>query len=172
MHAAVITLRIVHVLSAIFWGGTLLFTTFYLFPAAASAGPAAGPVMGALRDRGFITAMPIAAVLTILSGGTLLWIDSAGDMGAYMRSPVGRTFAMAGGLAILAFLIGIVLARPIGMKMMQLVPEAHTISDGPARGAIQAQIKELQKKMAMYTMVVAIMMIIAMIGMATARYMG
>ena len=56
MHAAVIALRLIHILSAIFWVGTLLFTTFYLFPATAKAGPAAGPVMGNLRDRGFLLA--------------------------------------------------------------------------------------------------------------------
>jgi uncharacterized membrane protein len=38
MHIAIILLRVIHILSAIFWVGTLLFTTFYLFPTFATAG--------------------------------------------------------------------------------------------------------------------------------------
>ena|ERR1051325_8749649 len=172
MHAAVIALRLVHVLSAIFWAGTLLFTTFYLFPAAAKAGPAAGPVMGALRDRGFLLVVPVTAILTILSGATLLWIDAGSSWDAYMQTPTGRVFSMSGGLAILAFLLGMVMARPAGEKLMRLVPEAHTISDGPARMAVQAQIQQLQRRIALVSLIVAIMVILAGAGMAIARYVS
>ena len=172
MHAAVILLRLIHVLSAIFWVGTLLFTTFFLFPATSAAGPGAGPVMGALRERGLLLVMPVTAALTILSGAALMWIASAGDMAAYTASPTGRAFSISGGLAILGFLIGMVTVRPAGGRLMQLVPEANTISDGVARAAVQAGVKRLQRRVAVMSGIVTTLIILATAGMSVARYMS
>src|SRR5437868_6529522 len=113
-----IFLRLVHILSAILWVGTLLFTTFYLFPTLAQAGSAAGPVMDGLRKRGFILLMPLAGLVTLLSGATLLWVTSGGNMAAYSQTAVGRTFSMAGGLAIVAFLLGVIVGKPAGERLM------------------------------------------------------
>ncbi len=41
--------------------GTAVFTTLFLAPALASAGPTAGQVMLALRRRHLMTALPLAA---------------------------------------------------------------------------------------------------------------
>ena len=51
MIAELLVLRVVRVLGAIFWLGSGLFTTLFLIPAPAQAGPAAAPVMGALQGR-------------------------------------------------------------------------------------------------------------------------
>lgn len=167
----IVILRLVHILSATFWVGTLLFTAFFLFPALTEAGPAAGAVMGGLRKRGFLIALPVSALLTLLSGASLLWIASGGDIGAYSRTPVGRVFTMAGGLAIIGFLIGLIVARPAGEKLMQLTPEMAAMPEGPARAALQGQIAGLQRRVAMSTVFVSILVIIAASGMAVARYM-
>ena len=167
----IVILRLVHILSATFWVGTLLFTAFFLFPALTEAGPAAGAVMGGLRKRGFLIALPVSALLTLLSGASLLWIASGGDIGAYSRTPVGRVFTMAGGLAIIGFLIGLIVARPAGEKLMQLTPEMAAMPEGPARAALQGQVAGLQRRVAMSTVFVSILVIIAASGMAVARYM-
>src|SRR5215212_6125823 len=106
MHAEVIVLRLVHILSGIMWVGTAAFTTFFLFPAMTSAGPAAGPVMTGLRDRKLLVAIPAFAGLTMLSGLRLLWIVSGGSFAAYAASPVGRGFTFGAVSAILGFVIG------------------------------------------------------------------
>ena len=51
MQAEMLILRVVHVLGGIFWVGSALFMAFMLMPALASAGPAAGAVMGAMQRR-------------------------------------------------------------------------------------------------------------------------
>ena len=67
--------------------------------------------MGNFQKRRMMTVMPIVATLTILSGVRLMWIVSAGDSHWFVHRP-GHTYAVSGALAILAFLIGLVVARP------------------------------------------------------------
>jgi uncharacterized membrane protein len=167
----IIFLRLIHILSATFWVGTLLFTAFYLFPSLRAAGPAAGPVMSGLQKRGFLIALPLSGLLTLLSGATLIWMVSGGNIGAYSQTSSGRTFTMAGGLAIIAFLLGVTIARPAGEKMMKLTPEVSAMPEGPARAAMQNQIAALQRRVGISTMAISLLVVIAAAGMAVARYM-
>jgi uncharacterized membrane protein len=168
----IIGLRVVHILTGVFWVGTMLFTTFYLFPVLGAAGPAAaGPVMGGLQRRGFMTSLPVAAVLTLLSGMTLLQLTSGGSMAAFMRSRTGATFAGAGLLAVVAFVLGIVVSRPAAMTSARLGQQLATVTDPAERERIQQQIRVLQGRAMTVSRVVAVMLIITAIGMAVARYL-
>src|SRR5688500_17721761 len=101
--AELIVLRLVHILGAILWLGSGLFTTFFLLPAMTKAGPAvAGPVMAGLQQRRLPTILPIVALLTMLSGIRLMMIVSAGSP-QWFASPMGRTFSISGALAIVSF---------------------------------------------------------------------
>jgi uncharacterized membrane protein len=171
MHATIILIRVIHILSAIFWVGTLLFTTFYLFPTLASVGASADTVMAGLQKRGMLRAIPGSGVVAILSGATLLWLTSGGSMSAYARTPVGRTFMNSGGIAILAFLIGIIVARPAGMKIIQVSKELNAAPPGPARDALEAQVASLRKRLSTTTIIVSLLVMLAAAGMAVARYM-
>jgi hypothetical protein len=166
-----ILLRLIHILFAIVWAGTLLFTTFYLFPTLASVGPAAAPVMDGLKKRGFLLVMPLTALVTVLSGAMLLSKASGGSMALYSQTAVGRMFSMAGGLAILAFLIGLIVGKPAGEKLMKLTSQVATMPEGPVRAAIQSQITGLQARVKVVTLSVSVMVILAAAGMAVARYM-
>ncbi len=166
-----IILRLIHVLSAIVWVGTLVFTSFYLLPVLRAAGPAAGPVMAGLQRRGFLILLPVTGLLTVLSGAIVIWMVSAGNVGAYSQTSAGRTFTMAGGLAIIAFLLGITLSRPVGTRLLKLGAELATTPEGPPRAAIQDQIAGLQRRLALSTLFVTVLALIAASGMAVARYM-
>ncbi len=167
-----ILLRLIHVLAGIFWVGAFLFLTFYLFPTLLSAGPAAaGPVMGGLQRRGLMTALPIIAFLTIASGLALVWVMSGGDVGAYARGPVGRALTTAGGLAIVAFLIGVLVVRPAAMASARLTQELSGLAPGPARDAVQTQLGALQRRMTLANRLVAGLLLVTVAGMAVARYL-
>ena len=166
-----IGLRIVHVLSAMFWVGTLLFNAFFLFPAITASGPSAGPVMAALQKRGMMITLPIVGVLTILSGFTMLWIQSGGAIGAYASTPVGRTFTTAGGFALVAFVFGMLVARPAGMALGKLAREVAGAGDAKQREALQLQLKAVQRRVAWSSMLVNVLVVAAAVGMAVARYM-
>ncbi|MEO5567106.1 MAG: hypothetical protein ABIR92_01350, partial [Gemmatimonadaceae bacterium] len=116
MTAEVIVLRLVHIVGGMFWVGVTMFMTFFLAPVLASMGPGAGPVMAGLARRRLMTFLPVAALLTILSGARLMMIVSAGFQAAYFQSPVGRTFAWGGTIAIVAFAFGMLVSRPAMMR--------------------------------------------------------
>ena len=171
MTGLIITLRIVHVLSAIFWVGTALFTGLFLFPALASSGPAAGPVMGGLQRRHLMTVLPIVAILTLLSGFTLFYLVSGGAMGAYARTSVGRAFSMAGGFALIGFLIGMFVARPAGLNAAKLGRELAALPAGAQRDAMQQQLVSLQKRAGVASVSQSVLLVAAAVGMAIARYL-
>ena len=166
-----IVLRLIHVVGGIFWVGAGLFNFIYLMPALAAAGPAAGPIMGVMERRKLFVVLPTVAVLTILSGLRLLWLTS-GFTPAYFESGPGMTFSAAGGAAILAFLIGITLAMPAQKRMATLGPAIASATDDAARSAAQAEMARLQARTATVGKVVTLLLVIAAIGMAIARYVG
>ena len=122
MSAEILVLRVVHVLGGVFWLGSGLFTSFFLMPAFAGSGPAAGAVMAGLQRRRLFTVLPIVAVLTILSGLRLMWIASRGFSPVYFESGMGLTLAVSGALAI----VGGVLIFVIGVTKPAPFKEAHT----------------------------------------------
>jgi len=165
-----ITLRILHVLSAMFWVGALLFNAFFLLPAITASGPSAGPVMAALQKRGMMITLPIVGVLTILSGFTMLWLLSGGAIGAYAATRVGRVFTMAGGFAFIAFVFGMVVARPAGMAVGKLAREIATAGDAKQRETLQQRLAAMQRRVAWSSTLVTVLVLAAAVGMAVARY--
>jgi hypothetical protein len=167
--AELIVLRVVHVLGAIFWLGSGLFTTFFLMPAMSKAGPAvAGPVMAGLVQRRLPRILPIVALLTMLSGIRLMMIVSAGSP-QWFGSPMGRTFSISGALAIVSFLIGILIGRPAMVRMGKL--SQSPVPDGASKEARAAELSSLQKRAMWSTQTALGLLILAAAGMAVARYM-
>jgi hypothetical protein len=170
--AEVIVLRLVHILTGIIWVGGMTLMGLFIMPVLAGAGPAAGPVMAGLNQKKFPVFMPIIALLTILSGLRLMMIDSVNFAGGYFHTAVGRTFATAGGLAILAFICGMVLVRPAMMKAVGLSQQLAGAPDEPSRSRIMAEMAAARSRGATGNMIVLVLLLLAAAGMAVARYMG
>ena len=166
-----IVLRIIHVVGAIFWVGSGIFTFFFLQPAMAAAGPAAGPVIAGLQRRRIFTVLPIVALLTILSGARLMWITSGGFAAAYFSSAMGRTFAFGAAIGIVAFLIGIIFVRPAGNRMSATAAALATATDNAQRTQLGATLDATRKRMQVFGLVVTGLIIVAALAMAIARYM-
>lgn len=172
MIAELLVLRLVHILSGVVWVGAGIFSTFFLVPALSKTGPAvAGPLMGALQQRRMFTVLPIVAVLTLLSGFRLLQITSAGFSEAYMASNMGRTFLWSGVAATLAFLIGVLIGRPAGVRAGQLGASLATLPEAE-RGAATAELERLRRRSGLATTIAMVFLIGAAAGMAVARYLG
>ena len=165
-----ILLRLIHIVGAIFWVGSAMFTGFFLIPALRETPAVMGQVAQALAKRGFMTVMPIIGLIVILSGGTMLWLTSGGNMGMYMQTPAGHTFTMAGGVGILSLLIGVVFTKPANMKAGALGAQLQAATDPAEKARLGAEMAAAGKKAAMWTMIVTILMLIAAAGMAVARY--
>ncbi|MBW8773210.1 MAG: hypothetical protein JF590_07980 [Gemmatimonadetes bacterium] len=165
-----ILLRLIHIVGAIFWVGSAMFTGFFLIPALKESPATMGQVGQALSKRGFMTVMPIVGLLVILSGATMLWVTSGGNMQMYMQTPAGHTFTMAGGVGILSLLIGLIFTKPANMKVGQLGAQLQAATDPAEKARLGGEMAAAGKQAALWTLIVTILMIIAAAGMAIARY--
>lgn len=169
MTAEILVLRLIHILGGIFWLGSGLFTSLFLMPALAAAGPAAGQVMAGLQGRRLFTVLPIVALLTIASGLRLMWIMSAGFSPAYFASGPGRTFAWSGIAAILGFLISVAVARPVTLRVMKLMESLASAPEN-AREGITVRLAGLRRIAAAASIAAVTLVFFAAVGMAIARY--
>jgi hypothetical protein len=158
----VIVLRFAHVVFGALWVGMMVFTTFFVAPAAAEVGPEGGKLMAALARRKVMVIMPLLAVITLVSGFWLFQIMSGGQHGAFMATPTGLAFGLGGMAALVGFLLGIIVMRPAMMRMQQL-------SSSPVENA--AEIQRLRARGSTMGKIVTVMMLFALSTMAVARYL-
>jgi uncharacterized membrane protein len=170
MTAELLVLRVVHILGGIFWVGAAIYSTVFLVPALSTMGPTSGQVFAALQKRKLMTTMFVASLLAILSGLRLLWITSGGMSSAYMATPVGRGFAWSGGIALVAFLIGMLFSRPSGMRMGRIGAQLATAT-ADERPALMEEMQRLRRRNTTSSGIVTVLLVIAAAGMAVARYL-
>jgi uncharacterized membrane protein len=165
----ILMLRTIHILGGIFWLGSGLFMAFFLAPALATPGANAGQVFAGLQQRRLFAVLPAVAMLVVLSGLRLLWIASA-DSSAYFRSTPGRAFALAGALAILAFLTSLVIARPAHARWSALGASVATAA-GDERAFLLRERDELQRRASVSSAIATTCLILSAVGMSIARYL-
>lgn len=169
MDAELLVLRVVHVVGGVFWVGAMAFNAFFLGPAMAMSGAAAGQIMINLQRRRLFTIMPIVAILTILAGFRLLMITSAGFAADYFHRPSGIAYAASGALAVVAFFIGLLVTRPSMTRVAAMSQSAA--SDPVSRDKISAELQKVQARVRSSTRAVAWLLLAAATGMAVARYL-
>jgi uncharacterized membrane protein len=169
VHAEIIVLRLVHILGAIAWVGSGIFTSIFLIPALSSSPAVMGQVVAGLQKRRYFLMIPIIAGLTILSGVRLMWIASAGFDSGYFATGSGRTLAIGGVAAIIAFVLLVGVARPAAVRAGAI---AATLAAAPEaeRGLLAAELDRLRRRGAMASMLAVGFGIVAASGMAIARY--
>lgn len=169
MYAELLILRIVHVLGGTFWVGSMLFTSIFLLPSIREAGPAAGGVMAGFQKRKLMVVIPVVALLTILSGFRLIWIISNGFAPEFFGTARGQIFSIAGGLALLAFIIGMAVNRPANLRMAALSQQLAGAAAGE-REALQRELGRIRTRVGQVGLLVATLVVLATIGMAIGRY--
>ena len=161
MNTLTVALRLVHIVLGALWVGMFAFITFFLTPAVAEVGPEGGKLMAALQRRKVMVVLPVLALATIVSGVWLIFHVYGGTAGL-MGSRAGQTYATGGTLAVLAFLVGIVVMRPIMMRITALAQDAAANRD---------EIGRLRARSAVVTRAVAVLLFLAIAAMAVARYL-
>jgi uncharacterized membrane protein len=170
MHAELLVLRLIHILSGIFWIGSGLYTFFFLSPALASTPAAMGQVMAALQRRRVFAVQQIAAGLVILSGLRLLMIDSAGFSGSYFATGTGRTFAISGVFAIIAAVFNFGVARPTMLRAGAVAASLAASADAGEKARLTRELDRLRKRGTIAATLAVGFGILAASGMAVARY--
>ena len=162
-------LRLLHLLSGAFWFGALIFSLRFLMPSLRAVGPAAGPVMAQLNQRGMSIAFMGAAIVNLGSGIWLMFIVSGGAPGEWMKTGMGRTIGAGAACAILAMIVGMIV-NPPAVKRMGRLAAAAAQRGGPPSPEEAAEVQRLQKRMASANVFVAILLTLALSAMAVARY--
>jgi len=170
MHAELLVLRLIHILSGIFWIGSGLYTFFFLSPALASTPAVMGQVMAALQRRRVFTVQQIAAGLVLLSGLRLLMIDSAGFSGSYFATGTGRTFAISGVFAIIAAVFNFGVARPTMERAGAVAAALAASADAGEKARLTQELDRLRKRGTIAATLAVSFGILAASGMAVARY--
>jgi len=168
MNPYLVLLRLVHIFAGVFWAGGAVLYILFITAAARTAGPSGGAFMQALMGRHrFSQAMTIASVLTILSGFLLYWHDSSGLQWRWITTGVGIGFTTGALAALGAFLVGNLVLGPTARKLAAMGVTIGPTGPTPTQAA---QIGVLQSRLRRAEWADIILLMIALLGMATARY--
>lgn len=166
MNYPVLVLRLIHIMSGVFWVGGSIVLALFISPAVAATGEAGQKVLAHIVTRGKISVMiSIAAGLTVLAGGWLYWIDSGGLTSGWTYSPAGWGFATGAIFAIVGFVFGILVGKNVNL-LGNLVGKIQGKPTPEQLGLIQAA----QKQLAYASPISTVALILALACMATARY--
>src|SRR6476620_107350 len=165
-----VVLRLIHIVCGVFWVGGALSVAFFILPAQRAIGqPGMLFVRQLMMVQKFRSFMLGAAVLTILSGLTM-YTRYAMAGGGWAQSHTGMILGAGALAAIIAAGIGTGYVGTIGKKMLE-VGAAIQASGGPPSDAQKAEMSALQGKMQSAYSAVAILLLITVAAMASARYL-
>lgn len=163
-------LRLIHIVSGVLWVGGVIFVMVFLMPTIRALGPAGGAVMQQMAQvRKLPVFMMSVAILTVLSGIGLYWRDSGGFSGPWMDSGSGRVFGLGGLLAILAVVIGMTIVSPSAKRMGALAGAMQAGGSAPNAEQV-AEMQAIQARMGRFSLIVAVLLLLATAAMAVARY--
>jgi hypothetical protein len=167
VNALVIVLRLVHVLGGVLWVGAALVNTFFLAPTVQATAEAGQKVMGHLMAKARLSArVTLASYLTVLSGAGLYWIDSQGFTSAWQGSGPGIGF----GIGALAAFVGFGFGQLVG-KNAGLIGKIGAQIQGTPSPQQAAALKQAQAGMTSAGRISTTFLIVALVLMATARYL-
>ncbi len=156
-------LRLIHILSAIFWMGSTLFIGLILEPAVDDLGPEGGKLMQKLAGGALNRAMSAAGLLTILSGLGMYVSHSGGfDPAVMFAERLPLTLGALAGFA--ALLVGLLVQGPASKRLNALGRQIAT-QGGPPTPEQAAQIVALRNTLSRGGKLETILMLLAVLGM-------
>ena len=164
-------LRAIHIACGVYWAGTIFFFVELLEPSLRASGPPGGRVMRELIRKGYLRTLPAVAILTVASGLWLYWIVSGHLSAAWGHTRFGTSITVGAVAGIVALVIGLAKLRPTGLKVAALIDRMMEADSEEDRGAIMAEIDPLRNSLRTWGRVTAAFLIVAVIGMAIARYL-
>jgi hypothetical protein len=165
-----VVLRIVHILAGTFWVGAALTTFFFLAPTAREIGPAAGQFMTHLAQNKRLPDITLGAGgLTVLAGLLMYWRVTNGLDTEVLSSAYGVSLTVGALCAIAALALGGSIVRPSMVRAISIGREAAA-AGGPTPEQ-QAQMQALQGRVRATGAVIVPLLIVAVAGMAAARYL-
>lgn len=171
MDWTMIILRILHILGGVFWAGSAFLLVGVIEPAMRDLGPEAGKFMQRLADRG---RMPVyasaAAGINVLTGLVMYERVSGGYSQAWLVTGRGLAITMGTWAGLIAFVVGYLVSGRAARRMGQMGKTVQA-SGQPPSPEQQEEMARLQGRMAAGGRWVAILLVIAILGMSSAQYL-
>lgn len=170
MYILLIILRLLHIISGVFWVGAALMLTFFISPTVGATKEAGQGFMRHFMGKTkFNLAMWTSAITTVVAGFVLYWIDSEGFTSAWIHSGPGIGFGIAAGFAILGLIVGI-FQNKNSNALAKLGGQIQSQGNPPSPEQA-TQLQSLGKALTTGGTLNAIFLILATVGMAIARYL-
>lgn len=163
-------LRLIHIVAGILWAGAAISYLFFIKPSVKSIGAAGPQFMQSLMERRRYPLFMVAtSLLTVLAGGILYWFSSGGFNAAWIVSGPGIGFTIGSLAALVAFLVGNFGIGPTAAQLGALGQQIGASGGSPTPEQISV-LRFLEKKLSRAELIDFVMLVIAMVTMATARY--
>ncbi|HEY6102731.1 MAG TPA: hypothetical protein VI007_05840 [bacterium] len=170
MNLTIAVLRLIHIFAGVFWVGTIWYFALFLLRRVKTFGQDTGRIMQTITAPPFPTYMAVAAILSPLSGIIMYWRDSAGFSRAWLATTPGIVLTIAAVLGIAAALEGLFESLPTTLRMARL-GRAVAASGKPPAPAVMQEVQALSARLERVLYRMAYLMLLAVIGMATFRYL-
>ena len=170
--AYMVLLRIVHIVTGVFWVGSLFVVVVFVQPSAAALGPAGAPFMSELRRRRFVDVVFIDALFTVVAGSFLYWHDwhTYPSFGDWIGSNLGAALTVGTLLAISGLVVAALVTRPTIGRLVSLGRQAAG-SGGTPSPELAARIGALQRRLIVAERASFSLVLLAVVAMASARYL-
>jgi hypothetical protein len=162
-------LRVLHVLLAAAWLGSVAFVVLFLFPVIRESGSSNTPAMR-LMARRIPVAMGAIGGIVVLTGFWLYWRFTGGFDPALAGSMGARVYGTGGLAGLIALIIGGAVVSRAGKKMSALAERAASLSEGSDRSRLTAEINATRDRAWTFAKIVLVLQIIALGCMAIGHY--
>jgi uncharacterized membrane protein len=172
MDLYLLILRLIHIVSAVFWGGGTFALAMFILPSVNSSMPESGKFMQRIIGAyHFPIYMTIAGTLVVLSG--LMMFDNLSHHFSmeWISSPHGLCLTIGGISAIIAYLMGILINKPRADKIGRIGQEIAKAGGAPTPAQI-ADMTALRMKITRTTNLIAILILVTVLAMAAAKYVN
>lgn len=166
MNCLIIILRLIHILSGVFWIGSIVFFSFFIMPAIRATAESGKKFLRQIAAKEHLgTAIEISARLAAIAGGFLFWFDSDGLTSKWLYSGPGWGFAIGGMFGLVGLLFSTLAVKKIDL----FAKMGSQIRKEPTQEQID-QFQFTQKQLGTFGAISSIALSLALICMATARY--
>ena len=166
-----VVLRILHISTGVFWVGTAWFFFTMVEPTTKAIGPAAGPFMHHIVKQRRVSRMILsAASINVIVGAILYWRTSGGLDQAWLRSGTGIGFTFGAICALVAWAIGMTMIGPT-INKLDAAAGAMGAAGRPPTPEELGRFGALEHRLSRVGQADVILLIGAVLGMASARYL-
>lgn len=170
MDIVVIVLRLAHIFAGVFWAGTSLLFMAVIVPVARSMGPDGMRFFGRITSsERYLKVIAAAAGITVLAGLLLYLRHTGANPGAFMSSGFGAVITIGSVAGIAAFVVGIAVLAPTSRRAGALMHELEA-AGGPPTPAQRELMQALQKRSALGSLILTLLLVVSVAAMAIARY--